>query len=89
MQTIGGIRQTAAGWKKISFQPAFIGDHGGTVVPSPLGPIRSEWKRQGNSVTVKLALPKGVSARVQLPERSPETVTGLSRWKVPAPDVSL
>jgi hypothetical protein len=82
MQTIGGIRQTAAGWTKVSFKPEFIGDHGSTVVPSPLGPIRSEWKRQGKAVAVKLSLPEGVTARVHLPEKAPVTVTGRGQWTV-------
>ncbi len=82
MQTIGGIRQTAAAWKKISFQPAFSGDDGSTVVPSPQGPIRSEWKRQGKAVAVKLSLPEGVTARVLLPGQAPEIVTGRRQWKM-------
>jgi hypothetical protein len=85
MQTIGGIRQIAPKWKKISFRPEFVGESGGAVVPSPLGPISSEWERQGGTVAVKLRLPEGVEAVVQLPGRKIEKVSGRKQWKATIP----
>ncbi|SDT92885.1 alpha-L-rhamnosidase [Verrucomicrobium sp. GAS474] len=84
MQTVGGIVQTAPGWKEIAFRPLFHGGHGGAVVPSPRGPIRGEWKKEGTTVTVTLHLPPGVRARVSLPGRKPFLATGKKRWTVPA-----
>ena len=51
------------------------------MVPSPLGPISSEWERQGSTVAVKLRLPEGVEAVVQLPGRKIEKVSGRKQWK--------
>jgi hypothetical protein len=62
MQILGGIRQTAAGWKTIAFDPTFIGDSLECAVPTPLGPIKSSWKRVGKRYKVTLRLPKGVTA---------------------------
>ncbi len=75
-QTIGGIRQTAPGWKKILFQPGFIGDHGGATIPSPNGPIRSSWKRVADQIEIGLTLPKGTEASVVLPGKKPITAKG-------------
>jgi hypothetical protein len=59
---LGGIRQTAPGWKTIDFDPTVIGDSLECTVPTPLGPIRSSWKRTGENYDVKLQLPKGTTA---------------------------
>ena len=62
MQILGGIRQTAPGWKAIAFDPTFIGDSLECTVPTPLGPIHSSWKRRGDTCAVELRLPKGITA---------------------------
>jgi hypothetical protein len=62
MQILGGIRQTAPGWKTIAFDPTFIGDSLECTVPTPLGPIHSSWKRRGDTCAVELRLPKGITA---------------------------
>ena len=82
MQIIGGIRQTAAGGKKVSFAPEFIGEEAAVSVPTPLGTIASAWKRAGTTVAVNLALPRGVTAIARLPGRKPERVEGTTQWKI-------
>ena len=62
MQIIGGIRQTAPGWKNISYDPTFLGDSLECTVPTPFGPIHSSWKRSGVKHDVELRLPKGITA---------------------------
>jgi hypothetical protein len=62
MQILGGIRQTSPGWKTIDFDPTFFGDSLECTVPTPLGPIRSSWKRKGGTCAVDLRLPKGITA---------------------------
>lgn len=84
MQTIGGIRQGAVGWKEIQFQPVFHGETSDTTVPTPLGDIRSAWKRAGAFIEVSLSLPDGVSALVTLPGFPLEKVTNDSTWRVSA-----
>lgn len=82
MQIIGGIRQTAPAWKEIQFAPVFHGTEGGAVVPTPNGPIQSHWQRGEGIITIELTLPKGVAARVELPGRAIQRVTGKKTWKL-------
>jgi len=82
MQTIGGINQTAESWKEIRFAPVFHGEQGASIVPSPKGAIASQWRRKNGKVEVKLSLPKGVRARVELPGVKPHWATGSQVWKV-------
>ncbi len=84
MQIVGGIRQTAAGWSRIRFAPFFTGSFGGATVPTPLGAIRSDWKRTATGYHVELALPKGVSADVVLEGvKEAHAVTGTRHWDIP------
>jgi hypothetical protein len=82
MQIIGGVRQLAPAWKRVRFAPEFIGDSGGATIPSPQGPIVSDWRRKGGVVHVELALPRGVSADVQLPGLKPDKISGRKTWTV-------
>jgi len=80
MQIIGGIRQSAAGWKEILFQPCFMGDESDVSVPTPQGTIQSIWKQNEKEVNVSLSLPEGISAIVMLPGVSAKKVKGNSCW---------
>ena len=67
---LSGITQLSQGWKKIKFAPYFAEDINSaeSIVPTPEGKIKTEWKRdkQGD-VKVQLSLPEGVSAEIDLP----------------------
>ena len=53
--------------------------------PTPVGLIRSHWKRlQDGAVKVKLRLPKGVMADVNLPGVKKTRVVGSVRWRINA-----
>lgn len=80
MQIIGGVRQTAPAWKRVSFAPVFEGDYGAVTIPTPQGEIRSAWRKTGDGIEVELALPKGVTAETRLPGLKPHRVTGSKRW---------
>ena len=83
MQIVGGVRQTAAGWSKIRFEPTFSGDHGGATIPTPQGVIRSDWKRTATGYQVDLLLPKGITAEVILPGiKKIAAATGKQKWKI-------
>ena len=82
MNSVGGITQTGAAWSEILFKPVFIGTGNRTVVPSPHGLIRAEWKKAHDQVEVKLQLPKGVKAQVELPGVSLKSVAGSEKWVV-------
>jgi hypothetical protein len=80
MQTIGGITQTARGWKKFQFKPTFFGSHGGSVIPSPLGNIKSSWSRLGEEIKISLRWPKNVEVKIVLPGQPPQTVDS-GKWE--------
>lgn len=80
MQIIGGVRQSAPAWKRVSFSPVFAGEHGGATYPTPQGSIRSAWRKIHRTIEVELALPPGVTAEVRLPGLKPTRVKGHQRW---------
>lgn len=82
MQIIGGVRQVAPAWKRVSFAPVFHGDHGGATIPTPQGDITSAWQRDGDRIAVSLELPAGVTAEVILPGVQLKRATGRSEWIV-------
>ena len=85
MQTVGGIRQSGPAWSEITFRPIFHGDHSNTVIPTPRGLIRAEWKRKKGRVEIKLRLPAGVKAKLELPGLKAETIKTGKRWSVAYP----
>jgi hypothetical protein len=84
MQTLGGVRQTAPGWKSIAYAPVFHGTRCDTVIPTPRGLIKSKWRKTGNKIQVALNLPPGVTARVPSPGGKLQTVKGKWRALLPA-----
>jgi alpha-L-rhamnosidase len=80
VRTVGGIEQSAPAWKEIIFRPVFHGEQGRATVPTPQGSITSEWKREGNRLAVKLQLPKGVKARVELPGIKTRVIAKSGKW---------
>lgn len=80
MQVIGGIRQDAAGWTEILFEPHFVGDGADVTVPTPHGAIRCVWTREGSTIKTSLSLPDGILAGIKLPGRKTEKVKGSSSW---------
>jgi alpha-L-rhamnosidase len=82
MNSVGGITQTGPGWSEILFRPVFYGTRNKTAIPTPHGLIRAEWKKVGGKVEVKLQLPGGVKAQVELPGVKLKAVTGSRKWAV-------
>lgn len=57
-QILGGVKQTAPAWKKVSVNPTYIGDWAKITFPTPNGDIKVEWKKLPNgSVEKKIDLP--------------------------------
>jgi len=69
MNILGGVVQETAGWEQIVFNPYFAPelDRVTVTTPSPHGLIESSWQRQDGGITVRLKLPKGVTARIEIP----------------------
>jgi len=82
MQTAGGIVQDAPAWREISFRPVFHGEFGRTVVPTPNGPIVSDWRRKKGMIRVSLRMPKGVLARVTLPGILLHRISKSKTWEI-------
>ena len=63
-----GVWQTAPAWKKIRFAPTFTGAEGVSgKVATPRGVIESSWELSKGKAKIRLAVPKGVSAAVEIP----------------------
>lgn len=58
---LGGIKQTAPAWGKVSFNPLFIEDKGSIVWPTPHGKIKLQWRKlPDGTFEKKLDLPEGI-----------------------------
>ena len=76
---IAGIRPVPAapGFKKIVIKPAIVGDltwvkaHYG----SPYGRIVSNWKREGNKLTMEVTIPANSTATVHVPAKDADGIT--------------
>jgi Alpha-L-rhamnosidase N-terminal domain./Bacterial alpha-L-rhamnosidase. len=75
-QILGGINQSAPAWREIIWRPVFVGDFARVIVPTPHGNIVSAWHRKPDGIHLRLELPVGVDARIALPGRQTEVVTG-------------
>jgi alpha-L-rhamnosidase len=83
MQTVGGLTQTGPAWNRVTFRPVFHGTSSRTEIPSPRGPIRAEWKKTRHKIALKLRLPAGVQAQVEIPGFAPMTVKSSKAWSIP------
>lgn len=82
---LGGVVPTAAGWTKVSFEPAVeteLCDTTSARVPTPRGTIEAGWTRRDDAVDVTLRLPPGVSAEMRLPGIAEGDVRGDRAWTV-------
>ncbi len=82
MQILGGIRQTAPAWRQVEVRPTFHGASADVTVPTPHGPVRSQWQREGESLRGQLDLPPGISATLRLPGAPDTRVAGEHRYTV-------
>jgi hypothetical protein len=85
MQTLGGIRQSAPGWKSITYAPVFHGVRCETTIPTPYGLITGSWNKINNKIKITLKLPAGMSARIKLPGHPAVIIRKSLRKTIPAP----
>jgi len=66
----------APGFAKVVIQPAFVKgiDSASATYRSVRGPITSEWKRDGGTIALHVAIPPNVTATVHIPTAQPEAV---------------
>ncbi|MDX2109530.1 MAG: alpha-L-rhamnosidase C-terminal domain-containing protein [Verrucomicrobiota bacterium] len=84
VNTLGGIRQVAPAWSEITYEPYLPADlpSVAVTVPTRHGLIRSEWTQAKGKADLRLSLPKGVTAKVRLPDGTSETLAGgKGRWR--------
>lgn len=82
MQSIGGLRQTAANWNRVLFAPVFEGEYGGATVPTPHGLLISHWQKTDGEIVVSLDIPDGIEAEIRLPEISETRRAGRHEWRL-------
>jgi len=71
-QTLAGIRPAAPGFKKILIQPTVVGDLTWVKAhfDSPYGRIASEWKIEGNQLTMDVTVPVNTTATIVVPGKN-------------------
>ncbi len=89
MQILGGIRQTAPAWNRVTIEPNFIGDSAKVYIPSPRGLIQSTWLRQDNEIRGSLTLPTGVQAKLRLPDQAERVLTDTYNYCIPGGPITL
>jgi glycogen debranching enzyme len=76
---LGGIAsdRSGPGFKKITIQPQMVGDLGAANVAyeSPYGRIVSNWKREGNKLSMDVIIPANTTATVFVPAKDAASVT--------------
>jgi alpha-L-rhamnosidase len=76
---LGGIRpdESAPGFRKTIIKPAIVGDLKWVECwhDSPYGRIVSNWKREGQKLTMDVTIPANTSATVHVPTKNAGTVT--------------
>jgi alpha-L-rhamnosidase len=70
-QTLAGIRPAAPGFKKILIEPSIVGDLIWVKAhfDSPYGRIISNWKIEGNQLTMDVTIPANTTATVLVPAK--------------------
>jgi alpha-L-rhamnosidase len=71
-QTLAGIRPAAPGFKKILIQPTVVGDLTWVKAhfDSPYGRIASDWKIEGNQLTMDVTVPVNTTATIVVPGKN-------------------
>jgi len=76
-----GIQQESVAWKTVRFSPTFAGVSSARgKVATPKGEIEAEWVKKGGRTAVRLDLPKGVKAIIDLPGIEPHAIEGRGLW---------
>ncbi len=71
-ETLAGIRPAAPGFKKIVIQPTVVGDLTWVKAhfDSPYGRIVSDWKIEGNKLTMDVTVPANTTATIVVPGKN-------------------
>ncbi|MFI1094110.1 family 78 glycoside hydrolase catalytic domain [Streptomyces sp. NPDC020917] len=86
--SLAGIDQAgqSVGFADLLIAPTFVGDltHVAATYQTPRGPVTSEWRRSGSSVTLDVSVPVGCRATVRLPGLEDHRITS-GRYRITAP----
>ncbi len=88
MQTVGGLRQSAAKWDRVVFAPVFEGENGGATIPTPHGTLVSQWQKSGEEIHVSLEIPEGIEAEIALPDVHETRGAGRPQWQIKSQNAS-
>jgi hypothetical protein len=76
---LGGIKQEekSVAFKNIVIRPEIVGDitQAKTTYQSLYGPIKSEWKKDGKTLEMKVEIPSNTSATIYIPTINGSSVT--------------
>jgi len=77
---VGGLKPLEPGFTKVKIAPLPVGDltWAETEYSCGQGRIAFRWDRSGGHFTLKLSLPTGISAAVNMPDGTEHTVSGVT-----------
>ncbi|PPL17635.1 glycoside hydrolase family 78 protein [Microterricola pindariensis] len=90
--TIGGIRSTEPGFRRISVRPLPDArlSSASAAHESPYGRIEVSWRVDGDSFSARVVVPVGVTADIELLGQVAETVThGVHEYRIAAPAAAV
>lgn len=90
-QVLGGIRPDAPGFRKIRIKPAIVGDLTwvNCSYDSSHGRIVSNWKRDGEKLTMDITIPGNTTATVYVPVLTSPELGRRSKGEEPVNDAAL
>ena len=73
---LAGLKPAAPGWARFTVRPDVVGDLAAVRAThvSPYGEALSAWTRSGNTLTLRVTVPVGATARIEVPAASREAV---------------
>ncbi|MBI1336148.1 MAG: Bacterial alpha-L-rhamnosidase [Phycisphaera sp.] len=77
VHSAAGLTQTAPGWTGVAFTPGRCRevDHAAATVPSPVGEIQVQWRRENGRLIGQAHVPEGVTMAVVFPDQSTQKWT--------------
>ena len=73
---LGGLRPASPGWRTFTVRPEVVGDlaHARATHQTPYGQAVSDWRRDGDALTLTVEVPVGTTATVWVPTARPSAV---------------
>ena len=81
---LAGMNPVAPGFKKVSIKPCFVAQLSevSATYQTPYGTIEVAWTREGNTISLQVNIPQGITADIFLPQQEYCDVTGKKQYQI-------